>query len=377
MTSHAFKHPLSGVVRWTVPAALCSAAMMGAWLTPGVSAQASTHATSPAVVVHPALKAPDTKAVLAFWTPARLRAAKPAGVIIAGKQPKVLPPTGKQPGRPGHVVGGLPNGRLAPTSATRTISPEAFPYPYPYDSFTPSWALWHQYPDQVNGKLFFENNGGGFVCSATAVASASGTSNENEIWTAGHCLVNTEANNQVVDSSALFTPGYNGNLSNFDPFGEFAWNGGWTTSSAWYNNRDLTEDEAAMTVGTSSTTGRTLGQAVGYDGFAWNFPVNEQFVAFGYPAASPYNGLNLVENLGATAGQDSMSGANPVEPIVTGNQMTGGSSGGAWNINWTTSGPGYINGHNDYKYSNQPRAMYSPYQDTVSNDVRCFGATSC
>jgi len=375
--SHTNKHPLSGVVRWTVPAALCSAAMMGAWLTPGASAQASTHATRPAVLVHRALKAPDAKAVLAFWTPARLRAAKPAGVIIAGKQSNVLPPTGKQPGRAGHVVGGLPNGRLAPTSATRTISPEAFPYPYPYDSFTPSWALWHQYPDEVNGKLFFENNGSGFVCSATAVASASGTSNENEIWTAGHCLVNTEANNQVVDSSALFIPGYNGNVSNFDPFGEFVWNGGWTTSSAWYYNRDLTEDEAAMTVGTSSTTAKTLGQAVGYDGFAWNFPVNEQFVAFGYPAASPYNGLNLVENLGATAGQDSMSGANPVEPIVTGNQMTGGSSGGAWNINWTTSGPGYINGHNDYKYSNQPRAMYSPYQDTVSNDVRCFGATSC
>ena len=38
---------------------------------------------------------------------------------------------------------------------------------------------------------------------------------------------------------------------------------------------------------------------------------------------------------------------------------------------------GYINGHNDYKYSNQPLAMYSPYQDTLSNTVRCFGATSC
>ena len=57
--------------------------------------------------------------------------------------------------------------------------------------------------------------------------------------------------------------------------------------------------------------------------------------------------------------------------------MTGGSSGGAWNIDWTTSGPGYINGHNDYKYTSQPLAMYSPYQDTLSNEVRCFGKTSC
>ena len=46
-------------------------------------------------------------------------------------------------------------------------------------------------------------------------------------------------------------------------------------------------------------------------------------------------------------------------------------------IGWTSAGPGYINGHNDYKYSNQPLAMYSPYQDTLSNTVRCFNKTSC
>ena len=57
--------------------------------------------------------------------------------------------------------------------------------------------------------------------------------------------------------------------------------------------------------------------------------------------------------------------------------MTGGSGGGAWNIGWTSSGPGYIDGHNDYKYTNQPLSMYSPYQDTTSNAVRCFGASSC
>ncbi len=65
-----------------------------------------------------------------------------------------------------------------------------------------------------------------------AVASASGTRNENEIWTAGHCLVNTEANNQVVDSSAVFIPAYNGNLSDFDPFGEFVWTGAGETSTS-------------------------------------------------------------------------------------------------------------------------------------------------
>jgi hypothetical protein len=351
---------------------------MGAWLAAApVAAQASTHAAAPGTVVRTA-KPVNARAVLAYWTPARLRAAKSADVIVTGSKPHVLPATGQAPGKPGHVTGGMPRGQAATAGHLATVSPAAFSYPYPYDSFTPQWALWHAYPYEVNGKLFFTNNGGSFVCSATAVASASGSSNENEIWTAGHCLVNTEGNNQVYDSSAIFIPAYNGNLSNFDPFGEFVWNGGSSTTTAWHNNSDLTEDEAAMTVGTSSTTGRTLGQAVGWDGFAWNYPVNQQFVAFGYPAASPYNGKNLVEDLGATAGQDgNISGANGTRPIVIGNPMTGGSSGGAWNIGWNSNSPGYINGHNDYKYSNQPLAMYSPYQDTLSNDVRCFGATSC
>jgi hypothetical protein len=230
----------------------------------------------------------------------------------------------------------------------------------------------------VNGKLFFSNNGGNYVCSATSVASASRPSNENEIWTAGHCAANTSGNTHLWDTSAVFIPAYNGNVSNFDPFCEFVWTGAAITTSAWLNNSGLTEDEAAMTVGTSSTTRRTLGNSVGWDGFAWNFPVNQQFVAFGHPAASPYNGLNMVEDIGATAGQDgNISGANGTRPIVIGNPMTGGSSGGAWNIGWTSAGPGDINGHNDYKYSNQPLAMYSPYQDTLSNTVRCFNKTSC
>lgn len=52
--------------------------------------------------------------------------------------------------------------------------------------------------------------------------------------------------------------------------------------------------------------------------------------------------------------------------------MTAGSSGGAWNINLSGAGP-YINGHNDLAYGNQPNVMYSPYQDSLTNAVRCFG----
>lgn len=379
MPSQGNKVSSSIAVRRTIPAALCAAGLMGGWLAAApVAAQASTRAASPNGVIHATGKV-NQKAVRAYWTPARLRAAKSVDVVVTGSKPHVLPPATRTPGKPGQVAGGFARGQgAAVTPAIQKASPSAFSYPYPYDSFTPAQSLWRTYPYEVNGKLFFTNNGSGYVCSATAVAGVHGTSNENEIWTAGHCLVNTGGNNQRVDSSALFIPAYNGNVSNFDPYGEFVWTGAWSTSSAWYYHSDLTEDEAAMQVGTSTTTGRTLGNSVGWDGFAWNWSVNEQFVAFGYPAASPYNGRNLVEDIGATAGQDgAISGADPTRPIVIGNPMTGGSSGGAWNIGWSTGSPGYINGHNDYKYTNQPLSMYSPYQDTLSNQVRCFSASSC
>ena len=42
--------------------------------------------------------------------------------------------------------------------------------------------------------------------------------------------------------------------------------------------------------------------------------------------------------------------------------MTGGSSGGPWLISIAGTF-GYVNGHNDFKYTNDPNHMYSPYYD--------------
>ena len=373
--------------RRAVPVAFAAAGVLAGTsllAAPAANAHTTNRASnSPAPVatsVGSHAKVMSAKATLAYWTPARLRAAKPVSIVIKGG-PKAGPggASAQPTGKPASVRGGLPAGGGAAAAAQNAATGVAadFSYPFPYDIFKVPGSYYKKFPWDLNGKLFFSNAGGNYVCSATSVASAAGTSNENEIWTAGHCAANT-AGTHAWDSSAVFIPGYNGSASNFDPFGEFVWTGAAATATAWINNGDFTEDEAAMVVGTSSTTGKTLGQAVGWDGFAWNFPVDQQFVAFGYPAASPYNGLNMYQDLAATAVQDTgIGGADATKPIGIGNPMTGGSSGGAWNINWSLTGPGYINGHNDYKYSNQPLAMYSPYQDTLSNQVRCLGASSC
>jgi V8-like Glu-specific endopeptidase len=291
-------------------------------------------------------------------------------------------------GRPGAVPGGAPLSATAATGGTSAQTETT-----PYDSFQVTRADTKKYPYELNGALFFTNNGGNYSCSATSVGSHDASTAENEIWTAGHCLVNSESNNQVVDSFAEFIPAYDGQYccstatvkaeKAWAPFGIFTWDGGWETNTAWYNNRDLSEDEAAMEVGTSNITGLSLGQSVGWDGFAWNQSVDQQFVTFGYPAGAPYTGKFMEADISATGGQDGNGGANSENPLYIGSPFTGGSSGGAWNIGWSDSGPGYINGHNDYVYVNSSGVespadqMYSPYQDTLSNSVRCFGAASC
>ncbi|HZM77573.1 MAG TPA: hypothetical protein VFC19_17790 [Candidatus Limnocylindrales bacterium] len=47
--------------------------------------------------------------------------------------------------------------------------------------------------------------------------------------------------------------------------------------------------------------------------------------------------------------------------------MTGGSSGGPW-LAWYDGEWGYINGHNDFKYTAFPEFMFAPYYgDQVGN----------
>jgi hypothetical protein len=362
-----------------IPAALIAAGVMaGSWLAaPGAGALTQPqahHAVSG--VVGSAASNQNERAVLAYWTRARLRAAKPVNIISVGARPDVRPAAVHPTGKPGVSAGGFPDGRgPAVVRPGAGVRPDG--YPYSYSSFYVPTGDYTAWPYRLNGALFFVNDGGDYSCSGTSVGSHNGTSNENEVWTAGHCVVNTEANNQVVDSSAIFIPAYNGSATDFDPFGEFVWDGGWETSTAWLHNRDVSEDEAAMAFNSSSTNGRTLGQNVGWDGFAWNWSSNENFTAFGYPAGSPYNGNSMIEDIASTATTYTWPDGAGQPLIGIGNPMTGGSSGGAWNIDWSTSGPGYIDGHNDWKFDSQPLAVYSPYQDTLSNEVRCFGASSC
>ncbi len=342
---------------------------------------AAAPAAKPAVSGH-SLTSAQQKATLAYWTPSRMKAAIPVDVVTANpaKVKAVTPADPVTRGAPGQSPGGLPESATGGSGGTAapSVSPQEFSYPYPYTSFNVPTSDYTEEPYLVNGKIFFTNNGSNYVCSGTSIGSSNGSSNENEVWTAGHCVVNTSLSDPGVwDSSAEFIPGYSVNKKGVqkEPFGIFVASN-FESAVNFINNGDISVDEGAMHVGKNSS-GQTLGQAVGWDGFKWNYSSDEQFVTFGYPAASPYNGNAMVEDIGASASTYTWPNGEGQPLIGIGSPMTGGSSGGAWDINWTAQGPGYVNGHNDYKFDDQPDAIYSPYQDTLSNTVRCFGASSC
>jgi hypothetical protein len=92
---------------------------------------------------------------------------------------------------------------------------------------------------------------------------------------------------------------------------------------------------------------------LGGQGIAWNQGIGYYMYAFGYPQGAPFDGCCLVAENGYT--YDGGGGT-----IYMVNYMTGGSSGGAW-LNWFDGNWGYINGHNDFKYTALPQYMYSPY----------------
>jgi hypothetical protein len=371
--------------RW-VPVALGGLAV-GVLLAPTMAASAhpttqrlkAPAARSAGVVTYRVPRA-EQAATRAYWTPARMRNAKPLDIVVRKSAPTGRAIAPAATGKPGAVAPVTPTGKRVNTSldASGASGPSAlaFSYPFPFTRFNvfPT-SLYNSSPRQVNGKVFFTQNGGNFVCSGTSVTAT----NRNEVWLAGHCVNNGAG---VFDSFAEFVPSYNGNASNVAPKGVFVATR-FATSSSWNSSGDFSRDLGAMTVGTNSD-GVLVQNKVGGAGFAWNQSRDQQFVDFGYPQASPFNGNSMVTCLGATAVADTGVGGSGPAPIGIGCDMTGGSSGGSWQIKWGGSGgniPGYINGHNDYKYGSQPLAMYSPYFDNTANAVRCIlevsGSNGC
>jgi hypothetical protein len=281
------------------------------------------------------------QAVAAFWTPARMRAARPIEETAAyqdavrkyGTASKSAPERG----------------------APKTIEPATGHLGLP----GPAPAAWNpNYPPEhptarTSGKVFFSTPGGTAQCSATIINSEG----RNTVWTAGHCVHGGAGGDWYWNWQ--FVPSYDDDLANPAPYGVWTAAQLWSLNS-WITSTDFSSDMGVAIMGTLD--GWHIVDYFGGQGLQVNAGVPSYQYAFGYPAEAPFDGGNLW-------GCDGSSAWFETETYYIPCDLTRGSSGGGhlrgWDGNW-----GYLNGLNSrIDQIVNPTIMISPYFDNTALDL--------
>lgn len=193
------------------------------------------------------------------------------------------------------------------------------------------------------GKVFFTLGGSDYVCSGTATDSSNG----DVVTTAGHCV--NEGPGAYATNFA-FVPAYQNGSA---PYGQWVAESVITTNQ-WKNSGDFNYD-VGFAVMAENGSGQSLTDVVGAKSIGFNLARGQYYSAFGYPAASPYNGETLWSCNG-TVRNDTFGGSNDQALPCT---MTGGSSGGGWFTG------GRLNSVNSFGYNNVADTMFGPYFGSV------------
>jgi V8-like Glu-specific endopeptidase len=296
--------------------------------------------------------------IVAYWTPQRMKAAVPRDFT---KDPATgryhLAPMAK-PG--GGGSGGNTNGSSWPNGKGKVY--------------------------KATGKVYFEMNGGAWVCSGTSLSDGNRAS-YSLVITAGHCVYDEENGGGSVAGFAtkwLFIPQFDSNPTFTCASTAYGcWtatalvvNGGFARAGG-FNNQATHYDWGFAVVGAGGKSGSAqLDATVGTFGYSPSaMAANTVVDAFGYPAAQKYHGNDLVYCQGPI-GFDSLN-SNSTYKLACG--MTGGSSGGPWfsGFNTSTGDTGTVQSLNSYGYSGQSN-MYGPMfnGDTSATYNAAVGATA-
>jgi hypothetical protein len=298
-----------------------------------------------------------------YWTPARMRNAKPSDMTLPGSPDSSEANAAQPEGRPVMIPGAPPGGgsTTGASATTRSIEPKAttsngYTYPFPftrYEVIDPGSTSYEAYPYRTNGKVFYTMGGKNFVCSGTVVETrnSSGPGNRSLVWTAGHCVSDGKGN---FHTKWMFVPAYRDNARPFGTWTERRL----TTKAEWHNFSNEERDVGAAVVNTQS--GKSIQDRVGSQGISFNKPYPQHWHAFGYPEGPPFNGQRQFACSASYAKQDNPSNRTNEPTIGIGCDMTGGASGGGWIERWSF-GAGYVNSVTSYGYDGQPLATYGPY----------------
>jgi hypothetical protein len=222
---------------------------------------------------------------------------------------------------------------------------------------------------RASGRVYFEMGANAYVCSGTVVNDGRG--DRSLVLTAGHCVFDAaqgwatfwmfvpQADGLPVVPTCAQSPRGCWTAEALVAHSRFTTAGGFSGTAARY-------DYAFAVVGNGGHNGSTQLDAdstADSDTAPDSLPIafsgvskGNLLYAFGYPAAAPYNGTDLVYCSGKI-GQDLFNG-NATWSIVC--NQTGGASGGGWLRGFSeTTGIGTLGSLNSYRYSFSNR-MYGP-----------------
>jgi V8-like Glu-specific endopeptidase len=290
--------------------------VIGGWTSPIASAGVSLHA--------------EVRHSIEFWTPARMRAAKPLDV--------------SRPGSPQLDAGGPLEGGIAPR-----VLPRVDPGARASSSALEAVANPTAEATRVHGAVFIDSPFGLGRCSGTSVNAP----NFSVVITAAHCVRSPGPSGRWFDFGWVFVPGYRFGQR---PFGVFP--AKWLdTTLQWRISGSENYDVAAAVVGRNER-GQRLAKAVGGTGIAWGLKPQQVFDVHGYPASPPFDGeTQQVCTQTPFLGHDSRSFIQPGPlNLATSCDVTGGASGGGWTIRGDV-----LNGVTDYGYEDAPDLDFSAY----------------
>jgi V8-like Glu-specific endopeptidase len=294
------------------------AALAAFALAAGACGASSAHSPAPSavdVVESPAPASPHGARggldPLTFWTPARMRSARPLDTLTLRQRPATddSGERGKQTevgGGGGSGASSVPGAPAPRANAATDLSYRKF-----------FWGGRADYlPASSIGRLFFDDGKYLYSCSGAVVNAT----NRSLVWTAGHCLYDAES--KRYRHHFVFVPGYRAGGA---PLGKWEYRTA-VVLRGWEDSGDHAYDFGALVLARNG--GEPVQDATGAQGIRW-WPAGRFVVdAFGYPGDPPYDGERLAVCEAATGPKGDVGDGPPATEL--GCDMTVGASGGPW-----------------------------------------------
>ncbi len=317
---------------------------------------AATAASPPSAPTLPDAASQHAAEVLAYWTPARMAAAIPRDFVFDGMQGE-LRPFVKPPAKP---------------HPTPKPTPTPTPTPDPGDTLGSAWdgggiML------TATGRVYFVMGNQGWICSGSVIADHD--TGQSIVLTAGHCVVDEKTGKFATNW--MFIPAFDTHPTYTCAEATY---GCWVATALYadqefatarrFNTTAVQHDWGFAVVGgggKAPTVTLQLDQTVGSLAIEYNQSyLGEKMSAFGYPAAAPYDGTQLVYCRG-TVGTDAATGGTTWSVPC---DMTGGSSGGPWvqAENLSTYASAVVGSLNSYGYTGVTY-MYGPNFNGETEDA--------